>query len=96
MLDGTVAHKIEVARSWFNKVRTGRMVFTVASAETFEQLLRDIECQANAVEGELTALKAANTVAEFSAALHLPHAAAIAAAPNVVRLTPKPAKGGGR
>lgn len=95
MLDGTVAHKIEVARTWFHRVRTGRMMFTAASAETFEKLLRDIELQANVLEGELTALKASQQIDAFEAALHLPHAAAIASAPNVVRLTPK-AKGGGQ
>lgn len=93
MLDGTsLAHKIEVARSWFNKVRTGRMVFTPASAETFELLLQDIEFQANTTEAELNILKAKDSVQAFEAALLLPHAAAIAAAPNVVRLN----KGSGR
>lgn len=93
MLDGTLSHKVEVARTWFNRVRTGRMVFSAGSAETFENLLRDIELEANLLEGELTALKATQQIDAFEAALHLPHAAAIAAAPNVVRFTAK-AKGG--
>lgn len=94
MLDGTtLAHKAAVARTWFNRVRVGQMTFSAASAENFERLLQEVELQANLIEGELTALKASQAIDQFEAALHLPHAAAIAAAPNVVRLAPK-AKGG--